>query len=328
MLSVQAQSLSELSDSELETKKADAIAAENYDLANQIKAEQNARKSIDDKLKEKNEELKAAIASEDFEKAEQLKKDIAQLEKDKAKLTELEEDKKIAIFEERYDDVIAIEKQMLAIKKGENKIDKTNTVNTNTQSNQITNAINQTLPPSSSNHSKKDKLQKVGLDEVEYSEKIINQFGIAFSSNNYTETYYDYYNNPDVVEYSDPITSFNYISNRWWINKYISSGYFADFVYDGGYDASYLSFGGNITAFADINPIILPYTSFGIGLGQELFFEEIFVPTIFRVGTYVFFNKKRSIGLYVEFNKYFNDFEAPKFRFGVAWSRVKRRARK
>lgn len=291
-------------------------------MANQIKAEQNARKSIDDKLKEKNEELKTALVNEDYTKAEQLKKDIAQLEKDKARLVELEENKKIAIFEERYDDVIALERQINNLKKGtlNTTIPHSNTDTTPSQS-----KINLSEAKTPFSYGSKNG-KKISLSDVDYSDKIISRIGIGFGSYTYSESNYDYYSNSTYyTDYDESLIGLNYIEDRWWINKYLVGGWSIDYATS---DYGSINYGGQITALGDFDAILLPYTSFGLGLGYHLWDEEIYLPVVYRVGTNLFFNKQRSVGLFTEFNIYFNNENMPKLRFGVVWSSIKRRAKK
>jgi hypothetical protein len=107
-----AQSLTSKTADELETMKKDAISAENYELANKISDEQKSRISIDDLIKEYNDNLKIAVANENFDEAERLKKEIKRLEDKKVKLAQLEEEKKAAILAEDFDKVLALEKQI------------------------------------------------------------------------------------------------------------------------------------------------------------------------------------------------------------------------
>ena len=325
VFSANAQSLSELSDSELESKKTEAIAAENYELANQIKAEQNARKSIDDKLKEKNEELKTAIANEDFEKAELLKKEIAELEANKAKLIKLEEDRKIAVFEERYDDVIVIEGQIDAIKRGE-EIDSINPVATATTANYdaITKELLQMTPADFAKNRReqqkkllreKTESHKNDLKTKPYNEKIIGTFNIGFTSG--TKEDFEGY-----TDYPYTVLAYHVSNSRWWLSKYLAGGTFFNFGFP---EEGTLDGGAHITGFADFDSQILPYTAFGLGLGINMESGEFYTPIILRIGSNFFFNKHRSFGMSVEYNQYFNNEFMPKFRIGLVWSRMKRK---
>ncbi len=118
--------------------KKEAISSENFELANKIKDEQNSRKSIDDKLKEKNEDLKIALANENYEKAASLKKEIKELEEVQVKIKDLEEKKQIAIFQEKFDEVAVIEKQIKDLnsvgKSTQIQVPENNTVSTTTSS--------------------------------------------------------------------------------------------------------------------------------------------------------------------------------------------------
>ncbi|MDF1672564.1 MAG: hypothetical protein P1U41_03615 [Vicingaceae bacterium] len=345
VFSANAQSLSELSDSELESKKTEAIAAENYELANQIKAEQNARKSIDDKLKEKNEELKTAIANEDFEKAELLKKEIAELEANKAKLIELEEDRKIAVFEERYDDVIAIEKKMSAIRKFQQldldpnnpesiealtklALEMQNNNNASTSSSNNKGSYFKPVAPGASNYSSKSKQKellkqktashKQDLIDKPYNEKIIGTFNMGFKSG----TYRDEYSPGFYYEYDYTVFAYHVSNSRWWLNKYLAGGTFFNFGFP---EEGTLDGGAHLTGFADFDSQILPYAAFGFGMGIDMESGEFYTPIILRIGSNFFFNKHRSFGLSAEYNQYFNNEFMPKFRLGLVWTRMKRK---
>ena len=279
-----AQSLSSLSDSELEAKKKEAIAAENYELANQIKDEQNARKSLDDKLKEKQEELKTALANEDYEKAEKLKSEIAQLEADIAKLKQLEEDKKIAVFQERYNDVMALEQEITDLKSGKRK-ETTPQENKPNNYDALTNEINQMTPKDfalARKNQKKEEYRnkaeshKEDLKTKPYNEKIIGLFNFGYSGGTYDEDFYEY-------DYS--VIAYHFSNSRWWINKYLAGGLFSNFGFpeEGSIDG-----GAHITGFADFDSPILPYTSFGIGAGINIESGEFYTPIILRVGSNFF----------------------------------------
>jgi hypothetical protein len=329
-ISAHAQSLSKLSDIQLEAKKQEAIVSENFELANQIKIEQDSRRSIDDKLKEKNKELTIALQQEDFAKAEILKKEIKQLEDDKAKLLILEEDKKIAIFQEDYDKVIVLETEINNLKRGvvvdnntpiENKVAIT-TANKNTVpfDNAFSTLIN------NKNITAKPNLKKVSLSEVGFKDKTISQAGIGFGS--ITESYqsYDYFTNSNYTEtYSEGIFAMSFLTNRWWLNKYLAGGWNLDVAPS---DYGSIAVGGQMSALGDFDAIILPYTSLGLGFGMNLYEEEIYFPFVFRIGSYLFFNKNRNIGLFTEFNLYVNQEYMPKVRFGLAWSSIKKRAKR
>ncbi len=317
-----AQSLSELSDSELESKKTEAIAAENYELANQIKAEQNARKSIDDKLKEKNEALKTAIASEDFEKAELLKKEIAELEANKAKLIMLEEDRKIAVFEERYDDVIVIERQMDAIRRGEviDPIASTKTPNYDAMTKELLQMTPNDFAKSRREKQKELLKQKAAshkqdLIDKPHNEKIIGTFNFGFASG--TKKNYDGYYNYDYT-----VIAYHFSNSRWWLNKYLAGGTFFNFGFP---EEGTLDFGAHMTGLADFDSQILPYAAFGFGMGINMESGDFYTPIILRIGSNFFFNKHRSFGLSAEYNQYFNNEFMPKFRLGLVWTRMKRK---
>lgn len=338
-ISLQAQSLNTLSDSELETKKKEAIASENFELAKQIKAEQDARKSIDDKLKEKNEALKTAIANEDFEKAELLKKEIAELEANKAKLIELEEDRKIAIFEERYEDVIAIERQMDAIRRFQQidsdpnnpksmeelaklALDLQKNTPSNTTNNNKGNYF-KPVAPGTNNLSKNRRKEaaashKQDLTNKPYNEKIIGTFNFGFRSGTYRDEYSPGY----YYDYDYTVIAYHFSNSRWWANKYLAGGTFFNFGFP---EEGTIDGGAHITGFADFDSQILPYTAFGLGMGINMESGEFYTPIILRIGSNFFFNKHRSFGLSVEYNQYFNNEFMPKLRLGLVWTRMKRK---
>jgi hypothetical protein len=332
--SVFGQSLNTLSNEELEAKKKEAIASENFELAKQIKAEQDARKSIDEKLKEKNEELEVALAAEDFEKAELLKKDIAQLEANKAKLIELEEDRKIAIFQERYDDVMAIEQQMegvrrletidpnnpetiaaltkLAIENQKNGATATTTNNGGTYFKPVAPGAGASLSGSARRAAfkktarEKTASHKQDLIDKPYNTKVLGAFNGGFGSDSY----------------GDAILASHFSNSRWWINKYLAGGTYFNFAFP---EEGTLDGGAHIMGLADFDSQILPYTSFGFGMGIDVGDGEFYTPAIFRVGSHFFFNKHRSLGLSIEFMQYFNNENIPKLRFGLVWTRMKRK---
>lgn len=310
-ISLSAQSLSTLSDEELEIKKKEAIANENFELANEIKIEQATRVTIDEKLAQKNEELKLALEKEDFEKAEILKKEIAKLEADKEKLKELEEDRKIAIFQEKYMDVISIENQINNIIRGEIK-----------QEAQVNNNLPIIQPTSnttslSTKSTTKTKLKKVNLEEVAFNDKVVGMFGVGFKSVKYDDGYY---------EDSESVISYHLANSRWWVNKYLAGGTFFDFTFGDYFD---LSVGAQMTAFGDFGSTFLPYTSFGLGFGIDDLGDN-YVPIIYKLGSNIFFKKDRSLGLIAELNlNLSNDYEyLPSYRIGLSWTRAKRKVRK
>lgn len=330
------QSLNTLSNEELEVKKKKAVASENFELANQIKAEQNARKSIDDKLIEKNEELKTTLANEDFEKAEQLKKEIAQLEDDKAKLIELEEDRKIAIFEERYTDVIDFERKISNLKAGirEEEV----AIISNTQNlDEVTKQLLQMTPADfAKSHREKQKemllakseSHKQDLINKPYNTKVVGSLHFGFKSIKpdlpATSTYY---------EENELVVNYHVSNSRWWVNKYLAGGTFFDFAFG---DYFSLNLGSQMTAYGDFDSFFVPYTSFGLGFGireenydvktSELNQEDgTYLPLVYRLGANVFFNKQRSIGLKTEFAYYINNVHIPRFNIGLVWTRMKRK---
>lgn len=110
-----AQTLSNKSKEELKTMKQEAINSEDYDLAKKVTEEIKSRKTIDEKIAEKNIALNSAITVEDYDKAEQLKNEIEQLKANKIEIKQLKEEKKTAITTEDYDRVIAIDKEIKAL---------------------------------------------------------------------------------------------------------------------------------------------------------------------------------------------------------------------
>lgn len=145
-ISLFSQSLSYKTFEELEIMKKEAISSENYELANKISEEQKTRVSLDDQLKELNNNLKIAVANENFEEAEKLKKEIKNVEEKKSIINELEEEKKAAILIEDYDKVIALEKQINDLKNDK----KPTPVSTTTNNNYTTKnnpSAEQTSPP-------------------------------------------------------------------------------------------------------------------------------------------------------------------------------------
>ncbi len=321
-LSSYSQSLSKLSDEELETKKTEAIAKEDFELAKQIKIEQTSRKSIDDKLAEKNEALKTALANEDYAKAELLKKEIKKLEADKATYITLEEDRKIAIFQENYDQVMAIEQKMNTLRTGKQpKATPPTTVlptTSETPNNLILAEIYGTNSTAKSNSTGSLKKSTVPLSKYSFNEKTIANIGYGINA----ENSYDY-SSPN---YSPGGVVFDFNANAWWINKYLVGGIFETFgIIDGGLN---LSIGGQMTALAEFDAIILPYTSLGFGFGINGYEEEFYTPLVYKLGTYIFVKKNRGFGFYTEFNIDLMNEYLPKWRFGVAWSGVKRKYRR
>ena len=283
-------------------------------------------------IEELNKELKTATENNDFQKAEQLKKEIQQVEEKNTKLKQLEEDKKIAIFLEKYEEVIAINKKIDDVKNGRSTttpIQQTNSLGI------MSSALsNQPLPPGFENaligaKQPKTKSSSKSLSEYEYKDKIIGSVGLGFRTieDEYQSSYYDNYLNRYVDEsYMEEYSFFSIqtSNHRWWANKYIAGGTFFDFIV-----GDYLSIntGTQIAFLADFDAVLLPYTSFGLGFGLNDD-DEFYLPLNYKLGSYLFFTKERSIGAFLEFNTYFNNEYTPRFRFGLAWSRVKRKAKK
>lgn len=283
-------------------------------------------------IEELNNELKIATENNDFQKAEQLKKEIQQVEEKNATIKQLEEDKKIAIFLEKYDEVIVIDKKIDDVKNGRNITPLTQ--QTNVLGLTGTAISNQPLPPGFENallgaKQPKTKSSSRSLSEYEYNDKIIGSVGLGFRTieDEYQSSYYDNYLNRYVDEsYMEEYSFFSIqtSNHRWWASKYIAGGTFFDFIV-----GDYLSIntGAQIAFLADFDAVLLPYTSFGLGFGLNDD-EEFYLPLNYKLGSYLFFTKERSIGAFLEFNTYFNNEYTPRFRFGLAWSRVKRKAKK
>ncbi len=293
-------------------------------------------------IDELNLELKTATENNDFQKAEQLKKEIQQVEEKNAKLKQLEEDKKIAIFLEKYEEVIAIDKKIDDVKSGRSTTTPTQQANSlgmmsSALSNQpapagFENALIGTKQP-------KVKSPKRALSEYEFRDKIIGSMGMGFGSyeetGEYTSSNYNYNSftgmyettyTTETYKYEYSLIAFQMSNHRWWINKYLAGGLFADFVLVDE-DIS-VQYGGQMALLGDFGSVVLPYTSFGLGFGIDGYDEEFYLPVNYKLGSYLFFNQERSIGAFVELNMYFNNEYTPLFRFGLAWSRVKRKAKK
>lgn len=279
-------------------------------------------------IDELNLELKTATANNDFQKAEQLKKEIQQVEEKNAKLKQLEEDKKIAIFLEKYDEVIAIQKTIDDVKSGKTS---TNQNNAPSLGSMISGATGKPTPAGFENaligvKQPKVKSPKRLLSDYEFKDKVIGNMGMGFGS--FEETYtspainFNYTSNTYTEEYL--AVAFQMSSHRWWVNKYLAGGTWFDFVFGDYYS---VQTGSQMALLGDFDAIVLPYTSFGLGFGLDDD-EEFYFPANYKLGSYLFFNKERSFGAFVELNMYFNNEYTPLFRFGLAWSRVKRKAKK
>ncbi len=257
-------------------------------------------------LQELNGKLQTAIENNNKKEIEALKKEIQFYENKNKRLSELEEDKQIAVFNEDYDRVIAIENEIKTLsnsKYGENLTTSNNS------------SFNTSLVNSSQNFSiTKNKKPTLPLTEYAFNEKVIGQFGIGFKSVN--ETYFG-------ETYSEFVMSYHFANSRWWVNKYLAGGMFYDFTFGDYID---LSVGPQMTAFADFDAILLPYTSLGIGFGLDDD-GETYLPVVYKLGSHLFFKQERNIGLFFELNlSLAHSYEyMPAYRFGLSWSRVKRK---
>lgn len=257
-------------------------------------------------LQELNGKLQTAIENNNKKEIEALKKEIQFYENKNKRLSELEEDKQIAVFNEDYDRVIAIENEIKTLsnsKYGENLTTSNNS------------SFNTSLINSSQNLSiTKNKKPTLPLTEYAFNEKVIGQFGFGIKSMDYSygsETY------------SEFVMSYHFANSRWWVNKYLAGGMFYDFTFGDYID---LSVGPQMTAFADFDAILLPYTSLGIGFGLDDD-GETYLPVVYKLGSHLFFKQERNIGLFFELNlSLAHSYEyMPAYRFGLSWSRVKRK---
>mgnify|MGYP001376072745 CR=1 FL=1 len=247
-----------------------------------------------------NNELKLAIENKDKKKETSLREEIQFVENKNKQLRDLEEDKRIAIFQEDYDKVILLESQIKytnASEFGDSK----------KQSNSENNvAVSNIIKTSENKNSfgKNNKLSKP-LSEYNFSDKIIGQFGMGFKSVN--ENYIG-------ETYSEFIMSYHFANSRWWVNKYLAGGMFYDIVFGDYFD---LSVGPQMTAFADFDAVILPYTSLGMGLGIDDD-GETYLPIIYKLGTHIFFKQERNIGVFFELNlSLTHEYDyMPAYRFG------------
>ncbi|MCW8939993.1 MAG: hypothetical protein OQJ88_05010, partial [Flavobacteriales bacterium] len=226
------------------------------------------------------------------------------------------EDKKIAIFQEDYDRVILVEKQIENTKEskyGENKT-------SSSSLNDIASVVSNTNTNENKKvFEKKNKLSKP-FSEYDYSDKIIGQFGMGFKTVDYT--YNGYYTSET---YSEFLMSYHFANSRWWVNKYLAGGMFYDIVFGDYFD---LSVGPQMTAFADFDAVVLPYTSLGMGLGIDDD-GETYLPIVYKLGSHIFFKQERNFGLFFELNLSLNheyDY-MPAYRFGLSWTRIKRKSR-
>lgn len=262
-----------------------------------------------------NNELKLAIENKDKKKETSLREEIQFVENKNKQLRDLEEDKRIAIFQEDYDKVILLESQIKYTKASEFGDSKK-------QSNSENNvAVSNIIKTSENKNSfgKNNKLSKP-LSEYDFSDKIIGQFGMGFKTVDYT--YNGYYTSET---YSEFLMSYHFANSRWWVNKYIAGGMFYDIAFGDYFD---LSVGPQMTAFADFDAVILPYTSLGMGLGIDDD-GETYLPIIYKLGTHIFFKQERNIGVFFELNlSLTHEYDyMPAYRFGLSWTRIKRKSR-
>ncbi|MCW8896836.1 MAG: hypothetical protein OQJ96_12980 [Flavobacteriales bacterium] len=268
------------------------------------------------KLDSLNNELKTAIENKEKKKEASLREEIQYEENKAKKLKDLTEDKKIAIFQEDYDRVILVEKQIENTKEskyGENKT-------SSSSLNDIASVVSNTNTNENKKvFEKKNKLSKP-FSEYDYSDKIIGQFGMGFKTVDYT--YNGYYTSET---YSEFLMSYHFANSRWWVNKYLAGGMFYDIVFGDYFD---LSVGPQMTAFADFDAVVLPYTSLGMGLGIDDD-GETYLPIVYKLGSHIFFKQERNFGLFFELNLSLNheyDY-MPAYRFGLSWTRIKRKSR-
>lgn len=261
-------------------------------------------------VEELNNEIKIAIENQDYAKADSLKKEIVKLEERDKELKKLEEDKQIAIFQEKYEEVILIEKKINDVKTGKNT--NNNLVETTNQKQSVSQ-----IPAFNSAFEKAYKLEKKeskSLSEVDYKDKVMGNFSMGFR-------FID--ENKDLYGESDLVAAMQFSNHRWWVNKSIVGGTFFDIGYG---DYFSIQGGGQFSAILDFESIVVPYTSLAMGLGLNDD-GDIYFPVALKLGSHLFFNTQRSIGAIVEINYYVNNEYMPIFRFGLAWTRIKRRAK-
>lgn len=265
-------------------------------------------------LQELNNKLQTAIEKNNKKEIEALKKEIQFYEEKDKKLKDLEEDKQIAVFNEDYDRVIAIEGEIKLLS-NINYTDITSTSDNSQSSNLSTNILT-----TNTNDAKSNQKIKLPLSEYDFNDKIIGQFGMGFKSVDYT--YNGYYS---TETYSEFIMSYHFANSRWWVNKYLAGGMFYDIAFGDYFD---LSVGSQITAFADFDAVVLPYTSLGIGFGLDDD-GETYLPIVYKLGSHIFFKQERNIGLFFELNlSLSHEYDyMPAYRFGLSWTRIKRKSR-
>lgn len=264
------------------------------------------------KLDSLNNELKIAIENKDKKKETALREEVQFVENKNKQLKDLDEDKRIAIFQEDYDKVILLESQIKYTKESEFGVNQHQT----TLNNDLTTTnFSNTNYDSKNLLKKKNKLSKP-FSEYDFSDKIIGQFGMGFKSVN--ETY-------SGETYSEFLMSYHFSNSRWWVNKYLAGGMFYDIVFGDYFD---FSVGPQMTAFADFDAVVLPYTSLGMGFGLDDD-GETYLPIIYKLGTHVFFKQERNIGVFFELNlSLTHEYDyMPAYRFGLSWTRIKRKSR-
>lgn len=265
-------------------------------------------------LQELNNKLQTAIEKNNKKEIEALKKEIQFYEEKDKKLKDLEEDKHIAVFNEDYDRVIAIESEIKLLS-NINYTDITSTSDNSQSSNLSTNILT-----TNTSDAKSNQKIKLPLSEYDFNDKIIGQFGMGFKSVDYTSN--GYYS---TETYSEFIMSYHFANSRWWVNKYLAGGMFYDIAFGDYFD---LSVGSQITAFADFDAVVLPYTSLGIGFGLDDD-GETYLPIVYKLGSHIFFKQERNIGLFFELNlSLSHEYDyMPAYRFGLSWTRIKRKSR-
>lgn len=265
-----------------------------------------------------NNELKIAIESKDKKKEASLREEIQFVENKNKQLKDLDEDKRIAIFQEDYDKVILLESQIKYTQESEFGVNKNQTTLKNDLTTTNVNVSN-TNYDSKNLLTKKNKLSKP-LSEYDFSDKIIGQFGMGFKSVDYT--YNGYYT---TETYSEFLMSYHFSNSRWWVNKYFAGGMFYDIVFGDYFD---FSVGPQMTAFADFDAVVLPYTSLGMGFGLDDD-GETYLPIIYKLGTHIFFKQERNFGVFFELNlSLTHEYDyMPAYRFGLSWTRIKRKSR-
>lgn len=235
------------------------------------------------------------------------------------KIKQLEEQKQIAIFLEKYEEVIIIEQKIDDVKNGRVSTPPTQQ---NNNSGMVGSALsNQPLPPGFENallgtKQPNTKTSSRSLSEYEFRDKIIGNMGTGFRSyevsGEYTTSNYGYNSFTGMYEttyttntYSDEysLIAFQMSNHRWWINKYLAGGMFADFILSD--DLGSAQVGSQMSMLGNFGSIILPYTSIGLGFGIDGYDGEFYFPLNYKLGSYLFFTKERSIGAFLEFNTYF-----------------------